>query len=138
MTEEVVDDARNAVTNTVPKSRACSCDCVDTACHSLHRNCSCMKVITIALIVIVVVIFASSIHVASARKLDFIARKPGEKKQEDEEEIATDKQIVAIFNEAAAAYGEDVSKPYTLAEVQVLLKEAHEWMHMSEAQWWKT
>ena len=124
--------------NTLPRNASASQDDESITSIPGKKKCNCtVQKVACAVFGVFILIFAIAVY-NSLAKLDFIVRKPGAEKKDDDPEAPPDKQIVDMVNESAACWGIDVAQPFTVEDVKPLLKEIQEWYHMSEKDFWGT
>lgn len=122
--------------STLPRNASTSQDDESITSNAGKKKCNCtVQKVACAVLAVFLLIFAISIYHSTA-KLDFVVRKPGAEKKDDDPEAPPDKQIVDMVNESAACWGIDVAQPFTVEDVKPLLKEIQEWYHMSEKDFW--
>ena len=139
MIEEEINRARRAIVTTLPRTAAVSQDAETITSVSGGKKCNCtVQKVCCAVCAVFILIFAIAVYHTIHAQLDFIVRKPGEEKKDDDPEAPADKQIVDMVNKSAACWGIDVSQPFTVEDVKPLLKEVQEWYHMSEKDFWAT
>ena len=66
----------------------------------------------------IVLIFAIAVYHNVHAELDFIVRKPGAEKKDDDPEAPADEQIVDMVNESAACWAIDVAQQFTIEDVK--------------------
>ena len=125
--------------NTFPHTATVSQDAETITSVSGGKKCNCTVQKTLcAVLAVFLLVFGIAVYHSVHAQLDFIVRKPGEEKKDDDPEAPADKQIVDMVNKSAACWGIDVSQPFTVEDVKPLLKEVQEWYHMSEKDFWAT
>ena len=135
----MITQARRGVVNTLPRSARASQDNEYTTSIPGKKkfNCAVQKVFC-AVLGVLLLIFAIAVYHNVHAQLDFIVRKPGAEKKDDDPEAPADKQIVDMVNERAACWDIDVAQPFTVEDVKPFLNVVQEWSQMSEKDFWGT
>ncbi|KAJ5675003.1 uncharacterized protein N7477_004937 [Penicillium maclennaniae] len=100
-----------------------------------RREIACIMFVCLALGVSIGLGIGLNLHV---QLMDSFAANHESDKQDQKEDISDEKKIMELFNEIARQLDIDVSLPFQAEEVKPILKEANDWMSMSEETFWKT
>ena len=122
----MINDARRGIVNTFPRNVSASQDNESITNDLERKKCNCtVKKVACAVFGVFLFIFSLGVYHDVNAQLDFMVRKPEEKKDDDPDAPA-DKQIVDMVNKSAVCWGVDVAQAFTVEDVKPLPKEVQE------------
>ena len=122
----MINDARRGIVNTFSRNVGANQNNESITSDPERKKCNCkVKKVACAVFGVFLFIFSLGVYHDVNAQLDFIVRKPEEKKDDDPDAPA-DKQIVDMVNKSAVRWGVDVAQAFTVEDVKPLPKEVQE------------